>query len=259
MSSNTAFKAPSLHFTRRFLLPLGLLALVLWWHDRTGFDFWIQDAFYLGDQARWIVQKSAKLPRFLFYHGPKIGLIILGCWYLLSLSLPDRFRSRSWVSCRPRIQLIYLLLCLGLFPASIGLLKKTTGLHCPSELVRYGGQHEFRRLFSHRPPGHGDLGHCFPAGHASGGFALLSLYQVSRGASRRRLSLALALGAGWAMGLYQMLTGAHFLSHTVVTMLLAFLFTSTLALALGRLSDSKRPVSFVIGGAAETPNSLGYD
>ena len=43
--------------------------------------------------------------------------------------------------------------------------------------------------------------------------------------SRRgqRIGLALALSFGWSMGLYQMLKGSHYLSHTVITMLLAWI------------------------------------
>ena len=39
----------------------------------------------------------------------------------------------------------------------------------------------------------------------------------------RWAGLSLALGLGWWMGGYQMLKGAHYLSHTVVTMLLAWI------------------------------------
>ena len=35
--------------------------------------------------------------------------------------------------------------------------------------------------------------------------------------------------AGWVMGIYQMLKGAHFLSHTIVTMLIALIIVQVLA------------------------------
>ena len=66
-------------------------------------------------------------------------------------------------------------------------------------------------------------GGCFPAGHASGGFALLGLV-AARGTRRWRNGiLALGLGLGWWMGGYQMLKGAHYLSHTLTTMIVAWL------------------------------------
>ncbi len=46
------------------------------------------------------------------------------------------------------------------------------------------------------------------------------LFNTRRG---RWLGFAAGMACGWTMGIYQMLKGAHFLSHTVTTMLLAIL------------------------------------
>ena len=48
----------------------------------------------------------------------------------------------------------------------------------------------------------------------------------------KKAGLAFGLGVGWFMGIYQMLVGAHFLSHTVTTMILAWIFTLSFALIL---------------------------
>ena len=66
-------------------------------------------------------------------------------------------------------------------------------------------------------------GGCFPAGHASGGFALLGLIAVRSSRRWRNGVIALGLGLGWWMGLYQMLKGAHYPSHTTTTMLIAWM------------------------------------
>ena len=50
-------------------------------------------------------------------------------------------------------------------------------------------------------------------------FCLVGLARTSRG---QKLGVALALAAGGAMGMYQMAKGAHYLSHTLVTMLVAW-------------------------------------
>ncbi len=216
-----------------------LLAATLMIFELTSLDLWLQDAFFSFDQQTWLVSKKARGSRILFYHGPKLLLIGFGAWLLASLAFRKPSKLRRFLSCRTPRELVYLMICLGLFPALIGGLKKISGLHCPSELSRYGGEHEFRRLFSPRPANSQELGHCFPAGHASGGFALLGLYFVARTNLEKKGGLFVGLGLGWAMGLYQMLNGAHFLSHTLVTMILAWIFTLSFA-GLLRLPENLR-------------------
>jgi membrane-associated PAP2 superfamily phosphatase len=70
---------------------------------------------------------------------------------------------------------------------------------------------------------------CFPAAHASGGFALLSLYFLFKKRRNRRLALGFALTLGWLMGGYKMVVGDHFISHTLITMELAWLLINFVA------------------------------
>ena len=103
----------------------------------------------------------------------------------------------------------------------------------PLELKAFGGTHEHLLLFQAKPAGYPS--HAFPAGHASGGFALLGLYWILK--SRRWRGLALGLGVGCWMGLYQVARGEHFLSHTLATAALAWLLCAGLAwLAKDRLA-----------------------
>lgn len=96
-------------------------------------------------------------------------------------------------------------------------LLKHYNLHgCPWDLQMYGGTLPFFDLFSAPPLGI-EAGRCFPAGHPSGGFALLAFYY----AFGHHLPLFakrmcyLALFAGSIMGLTQIIRGAHFLSHVL--------------------------------------------
>ena len=230
---------------RAWLIPLLLLAATLALFEVTDLDLALADLFYSAARHEWLVPKKSVPPRVLLYHGPKVLLIAFGAWLLLSIVLPRSWAVRKYLSRRPARELFYVLLCLGLFPAFISGLKKAPGMHCPSELRRYGGEHAYRKLFSPRPTDSHARGRCFPAGHASGGFALLALAFVAGTDQARKRALALGLGAGSAMGLYQMLNGAHFLSHTLVTMLLAWLFTQTLAnflLANGREGNAPKAI-----------------
>jgi membrane-associated PAP2 superfamily phosphatase len=135
------------------------------------------------------------------------GLLCLAGW-LLSLAV-DRLRPL-------RRRLLFLTLALGLGPATVAGLKVATDKHCPWDLEIYGGNLPHVRLLEPRPEGL-PPGRCFPAGHAAGGFALISLWFVWR--RERPLAAAAALGIGFAGGLAlgfgRIMQGAHFLSHNL--------------------------------------------
>lgn len=106
------------------------------------------------------------------------------------------------------------LLALGV----VGLLKYTSTTSCPWDLAEFGG---VARYASHWALGvlDGGSGKCFPAGHASAGFAFLGGYFAlrQRHAHAARLWLICALLAGLALGWAQQVRGAHYLSHTLWT------------------------------------------
>lgn len=111
------------------------------------------------------------------------------------------------------------------FLAFIGMLVSTTtvsvikgaSMHgCPNDLTLYGGILPLLPLFAHLPTGV-KAGHCFPGGHASGGFALMAFYFAFRESKPKFASamLVISLLVGFAMGWAQMMRGEHFLSHNL--------------------------------------------
>jgi membrane-associated PAP2 superfamily phosphatase len=118
------------------------------------------------------------------------------------------------------------------------LLKYASGVSCAYELQAFGGpepnafgQLSLTRLWAMRGS-HG----CWPSGHASGGFALFALGMLDRPARLRRLLWRGGLAIGSGMGIYQVLRGAHFLSHILVTAFLAQLLACLLARVFQRPS-----------------------
>jgi membrane-associated PAP2 superfamily phosphatase len=207
-----------MHGRRAILLTGLLLLLALAVFETTSLDLLVQDRFY--DAAGgWYVDRDAPGPRMIFYDGPKVLLAAIGAVLLLCVAVPASRSARFPFS---RRDAAFLLVCIVLIPITAWLLKKTTGVFGPWMVERYGGEHPYRTLLQSipyvagRPRGRG-----FPAAHCSGAFALMSLYFVGKGRVARRLGLACGLAAGWAVGVYQILKGAHYLSHTVVTMILA--------------------------------------
>lgn len=187
----------------------------------TALDLWVQDWFYDFERQRWLVDAREPVGRLFFYDGPKAAIILLALGLLALMFGSARWRER-WGFARRNLGVA--ILTLITVPVLAGLGKDATNIFTPAQTRRYGGDVPYVKLFESYPVDDRPVerGRGFPAGHASGGFALLGLYGLWRTRAWRRGVIVLALGAGWVMGGYQMLKGAHYLSHTVATMLLAW-------------------------------------
>ena len=135
-----------------------------------------------------------------------VGLSLAVWWPVGVLRQLDRWQ---------RLQLVVSIL-LGL--ALVVAIKRISSTSCPWDLAEFGG---LARYVSHWRFGLVDGGgaHCFPAGHASAGFAFVGGYFVLRDRAPRaaRIWLATALTAGLVLGVSQQMRGAHFMSHTLWT------------------------------------------
>ena len=209
------------HLIGSVLLLVGMLLML----ENTGWDLAIQGMFYRNGQ--WLVDNTQPVIRFFFYDAPKTLLVLYAILILLALVLSwfvkplQRFRTRNNV---------FILICLLLVPAIVGLGKKDTHVHCPYQLQEFGGDVPYVTLFQANKVD--TPGRCFPAGHASGGFALLTLILIATTRRRQIAALAGTMALGWAMGGYQMLNGRHFLSHTLTTILLAWIIVLIVHLLL---------------------------
>ena len=202
---------------------LALLAGLLALFEFTPLDLALQDRFYNFASHRWLVDGTAPLPRALFYTAPKIALIAFAIALLVAILIPARPSILPLTPDRRALAVVLLTLISG--PILIGIGKAVTNIFCPSEITRYGGDVAYMRVFDRYPPGQRPArrGRGFPAGHASGGFALLSLAGLARTRRGQWIGAGIGLALGGIMGVYQMLKGAHYLSHTVVTALISWL------------------------------------
>lgn len=102
-------------------------------------------------------------------------------------------------------------------------------MDCPWNLNQFGGDRPFIGLFEHRPQEMGS-GKCFPAGHASAGYAWVGLYFFFKMIipKYRWLGLLCGIMVGLTFGISQQLRGAHFISHDIVTILICWLIATLL-------------------------------
>jgi membrane-associated PAP2 superfamily phosphatase len=141
--------------------------------------------------------------------------------FLMTFVLPQ------WVQHRRR--LLWLFAGMAGSTLLVATLKQGSALHCPWDLAEYGGYAPFHGLLERLPAGIA-AGRCFPGGHSSGGFALMSFYFAWRDthSGAARVFLAIGLMAGMVMGWSQMMRGAHFLSHNVWSAWVVWMFLSVL-------------------------------
>ncbi len=203
-----------------FITLILLLATIVFF-QWSNVDIFVQNRFYDFATQSWLIDKQEPIMRFFLYRGLKIALVLFAVSILFSLWF---FRKKSFVREYKR-GLLIVLLSMMLVPATIGTLKTTTKVPCPHDIVHYGGSYPDVKVLDVYPKDflHKSNVRCWPAGHASGGFALMSLYFLFKNPKNKKRALIVAIIIGWIMGLYKMLLGDHFLSHTIVTMLLSWL------------------------------------
>ncbi len=196
-----------------WLLALPLLLAPLIWlvFDRTSLDQSLIAPYYDAQSHRFPLRDDPFMQD-VMHGGLKfvvvaVGVALLG-GFLLTYIVPQ------WRIHRRR--LLWLLAAMAGGSLSVSFLKHGSALHCPWDLVDYGGYAPFAHLFEALPANIAP-GKCFPGGHASGGFALMAFYFGLRDGHARhaRRGLMLALLLGMTMGWAQMMRGAHFLSHNI--------------------------------------------
>jgi membrane-associated PAP2 superfamily phosphatase len=123
----------------------------------------------------------------------------------------------------------YFVLAVILTVGAVGLLKVTTNVDCAWDLAPFGGRFPYVHLFADRPDALPQA-RCFPAAHASSGYALMVFYFLFRERSRRlaRMGLAAGIVLGLIFGVAQQSRGAHLLSHDVWSAVLAWLIPLSL-------------------------------
>lgn len=198
-----------------------LLIVVIALFQFTELDIFVQNFFYNFDTKNWLLQKEESVLRFMLYDGMKILLILFAVAILFSLIF---LRKNKFIQ-EYKKGLFIVLISAIFVPAIIGTLKAITNTPCPCNIVHFNGTYPEIKVFDSYPKDFVQTSKikCWPAGHASGGFALMALFFLFKTPRNQKRALVGALVVGWSMGTYKMLLGDHFLSHTIITMIMAWL------------------------------------
>lgn len=182
-------------------------------------DYRLADWLYAAQGHAWNL-KSHPFTQAVLHRGGRDASVAL--WLLVVIGMVwSGFDARLSQWRRP---LVYLASSTMLAALLVIAIKSVSGMDCPWDLTRYGGDRAFVGLFEPRPS---DMpaGSCFPAGQASAGYVWVALYFFFL-ATRPRLrwaGLALGLLAGAVLGFGQQLRGAHFVSHDLWTLVACWL------------------------------------
>jgi membrane-associated PAP2 superfamily phosphatase len=208
-----------------------LLLLLLW--DLSGLD--LQVAQWFGS-ARGFALGNHWLWRGVLHDDIRYLPWLLELALLLAMVRP--FGAIKQLPVERRVQLALTTLVALLVVSGI---KRHSSTSCPWDLQQFGGA---ARYLSHWAWGlaDGGGGGCFPAGHASAGFAFVGGFFAFRHAlpatARRWLFGALAVGL--LLGLAQQVRGAHYMSHTLWTAWLCWASAALLDLGVSQLLSQKR-------------------
>lgn len=137
----------------------------------------------------------------------------------------------------------FTLLIAPLSALAVSVLRSLSDHSCPWELAVYGGGADYFRFFDAVPAAPGS-GRCAPSGHASAGFMWFAGYVAARrvGPRAARLALALALCLGTLTGLTQIVRGAHFVSHVLLTAWVCYAVAWAGDLGRRSFSQWQRPI-----------------
>lgn len=222
MSSDARFRLTHL------ALPLGVLALLIAAESLGGWNERWADYLFAAQGHRW-AWRDAFLTETLAHRAGHALSVLTWCATLVAWIVAMRRETlRAW-----RRPLGYLLLSVLVATSLVGFIKHWSNMDCPWDLARYGGARPFIGLLGTRPVGL-SRGICFPAGHASSGYAWVALYFFLAVVKPRWrwIGLGMGLGTGLVFGLSQQLRGAHFLSHDLWTLAICWTVAALLFRAM---------------------------
>ncbi len=195
--------------------------------EYSNIDLLLQDKLFNFESKHWLLDRNEKVAKFIFYDGYKDAYII---FVVVVLAVLLFFRKTQFVRAYKQ-GLLIVLISTCMVPLVVGVLKGASNTPCPRHLDHYNGDYPYVKVLASYPEGfHQEKKvKCWPAGHASAGFSLLSLFFLFKKRRNQVLALVSVMIVSWSIGSYKMLIGDHFLSHTVVTMVLAWLIILIIA------------------------------
>lgn len=211
----------------RVAAPVAALVAAAALLEATGADAASLAPFFDASAGRFPLRKDWFYQRVLHDGGQRAVLAAAVAVALTAIASLRVRRLRRWAGAAA-----YLAASVAAATAIVGALKALTGRYPPWDLQPFGGKVPMTPLTVAPPPPF-DSGRGFPAGHAAGGFAWVALALAARahGCARWAWWLTPGLLLGTLFGWVQHVRGAHFPSHNLWTLAIAWCVAAVLACA----------------------------
>ena len=198
-----------------------LLAIV----EGLAIDLQLASYIYQQQTGQWLLKDHWLLQNVLHTGARQTLITLYVALFILWLS-----RCKVPLISRHQRCLGYLLLTAILSVGIVAGLKQITQIDCPWVIIGLGGELPLYSIYQQRSASLPSV-NCFPAGHASAGYAWLGLYFIlQKNAPQWRWRvLLLVLLLGLVLGVTQQLRGAHFLSHDLWTLTICWLVAALLS------------------------------
>ena len=239
-------KHPCLSGVVRFMTirnSLILFLLFLMINHLTNLDQQVANFYYWLEGSAWSLQKNYLVQQ-IIHNAGRIISVIAAVMVLFAIALS--FVVQRLIPFRKTLTFIFTSVVLA--SALVGFLKHSLLVSCPWEFAEYGGKLSYLplldQLFQRNGAG------CFPAGHATAGYAWIAMYWALHHHANRFSSLGfyLPLVVGAIFGFAQELRGAHFLSHDITSFFIAWISSSFLYSYVFFRENAKQPIESALQG-----------
>ena len=215
-------QADASFWRNHLFIPLTCFLLLVGIFEYSNTDLMVADWLYQVEGGHWTLRHNFIFSTILHDDAKLTMKVVL--LIIIGLAVASHWIPRLTPYQRA---LWYTVLAISISTIMINIGKRITHVDCPWDLIRYGGAKPYIRLL--QPAKNLNYGQCFPAGHASVGYAFFALYFffLHTKPNWRFYGLGIGLITGLLFGVAQQLRGAHFLSHDLWT--LAFCWFNSLA------------------------------
>ena len=200
----------------------------------TNLDLVISNLFYV-ENDYFILQAANKSLAMQLHDYPKflsMGVAIL--FWLASLSILI-FKFNPLKRYFKNTEVLFVSLASILIPIIIWFIRESSAMHCPRDLLVYGGDYAYLRIFD-AIPNNWEYGQCAPSAHASS-FIWLGIILFFKNCKRFVWSLFYSII--FILCAVQILRGAHFVSHILYSFLIGHLISYLLFIIAKEIRNIK--------------------